>query len=219
METANKYYTSINELPLSKFKEVEIKKNYYALVIEGSPDLDSLKSAWLDIVDEYNERMQDSASRIHINLLKEVELLGIKLQKIEVCLQVLDIEIRFPYVPKQQKFKDKLNEMVESKFAFNHSKPDEFNAELKRARNRSKSILINYELKSNNLNALNDKNGQIKKPTMEYYDSILNELSLFAKYEIQESITVSRFCDYVLKYLKHIKYLESQSNNNGKRTN
>lgn len=211
METPAKYYTSIIDLPLSVFRQVQIKKNFYALIIEGKPTEKELLDAWDDIRDEYNDRMQDGTSKLHFNLLKEVALLKIKLQKIDMCIEVLETELAIPYVPPQQKFKDKLNEMVESKFKFDRTKPEEFRAELKRARNRSKSILINYEIKNRNLEAINGKNCEIKPPSDEYYDSLLNELSLFAKYEIQDNITVSRFCDMVLKYNRHVKHLEEQA--------
>lgn len=198
-----KYYDSIVDLPFGLFKQCSVKNNYYALVIEGQPKIEELERAWINIALEYKDRMMGEEGKMHHNLLLESGLLESKLIKINICLQRLGIEVDHPEINPKRKYIDDLNQFVESNFVFDHLKPEEFKAELKRAKNRSKGVLMNLQIKQSNLKALNEKGNNQTKPTFEYWDSILNELSLFAKYEIGDSITVSRFCDMVQKCNKY----------------
>jgi hypothetical protein len=208
-----KYYQSIVDLPLNKFIECMVDKNLFALVISGEPSLEQLTTAWEDVMNEYSDIMMDGEGKLHFNLLKEVELLKLDIQKVNICLQILEAEVNFPeFVTPDKKYATDLNKLSNSNFSFDHSKPDQFRNELKRATNRSKSLLILLGIKQSNLDAINTKaNTIVKKPTKEYFYSILNTLSMFTKFQLTDAITVYSFCDWIKKYNEHTKFLESQT--------
>jgi hypothetical protein len=208
-----KCYQSIVDLPLSKFIECLVDKNLFALVISGEPSLEQLTAAWEDVMNEYSDIMMDGEGKLHFNLLKEVELLKLDIQKVNICLQILEAEVNFPdFVTPDKKYATDLNKLSNSNFSFDHSKPDQFRNELKRATNRSKSLLILLGIKQSNLDAINTKaNTIVKQPTKEYFYSILNTLSMFTKFQLTDAITVYSFCDWIKKYNEHTKFLESQT--------
>jgi hypothetical protein len=214
METTAKYYSSIVDLPLNKFVEVLIDKNYFALVITGQPTPEDLQTAWDEIMNQYSDVMMDGEGKFHFNLLKEVELLKLDIQKVNICLQILEAEINLPgIVTPDKRYAKDLNKLSNSNFQFDHSKPHQFRNDLKRATNRSKHLLLLLGVKEKNLEAINTKtNTIISKPTKEYFYSILNTLSMFTKFQLSDSITVFSFCDWIRKYNEHTKFLESQNN-------
>jgi hypothetical protein len=207
-----KYYTSIVDLPLSNFINCLVDQNIYALVISGKPTDEELIAAREGIMLEYRDNLADGEGKLHFNLLKEVELLKLDFQKAGMCLQILEAEINFPTIVQPEKrFSDDLNKLTESNFKFDHSKPEEFRKELKRAKARSKSILIKIQLKQSNLDALNKKDNEGAKVTKEYFQSILNTLSLFSKFQLSDTMTTYSFCDWVRKFNLHREFLEKQN--------
>jgi hypothetical protein len=200
------YYKSIVDLPLNKFIECYVDENLYALVISGDVEKQNLTDAWENIVLEYNDAMSDAETKMYISLLKETSLLQAKYKLVEMAILRLSIAYN-------KEMHDDLNNFTSSNLLLDPSKPDEYKKELEKAGRRSKSMLIQYELKRNQLAAMEEKN-QVKttKPTREYFQSVLITLSDFAKYELKDTITVYNFCERVRRYGQHIKMVEENNN-------
>src|SRR4029079_10802111 len=48
-------YTSIHKLPLCRFIDVAVDEHFHSLVISGNPSPEEMKSAWDDILLQYND--------------------------------------------------------------------------------------------------------------------------------------------------------------------
>lgn len=203
-----KCYTSITELPLSKFIEVYVDNNLYALVIEGEADLEKLNEAWNVIVEQYNAALGDEEQKMYQLLLADLTNLTIDYTIINELVQVLVLRYHKP-------FADEINSILRTSFAFNWDKPEQYREELKRCERRSNSIKTQIKLKQAEFDSIEkrvtDKNeNPNSKPSREYFISVLINLSNHSKYQISENINVYEFCTRIRnlnEYLSSIKEL------------
>ncbi len=208
-----KYYDNIVDLPFGSFRQLSVKDNIYALVIEGHPTLEELSKAKASIFSQYNDEMQDGEEKMYWKLSESLVRAEAKLTKFNCCISVLETEITFPdIVVPERRFADALNSYLNTSFPFDHKDPEQFKKDLKRCVNRGKELLLNYQFKKMEFEAVKGrKESKDYKPTDKYYDSILNELSIYVKYEVNDNIKVSRFCDLVHKYNSYKEFLKSQN--------
>lgn len=201
----SKYYTSIVDLPLNKFIDCLVDNNLFALVITGEPDKLDLQSAWDDILLEYNDANSDNESKLYFRLLKEVNILLITLKEIELNLQIL----RYQY---DKKYADDLNSLLNTNFAFDVSDLDKYNIELDRCERKSKGILLSYQVKNQQLEAIKEKTQKDNvKPTKSYFHNILISLTDHSGVKLNASeITVYEFCERVRRFTDHIKNIENR---------
>jgi hypothetical protein len=199
---SGKWYQHITDLPLRNFIECSIGENYQALVIFGSPSEYDLLLAWSNIQQEYADAMGDNEHRLYITLFKEVTLLKVTLQTIHYLIEILQEVYYEPYTLE-------LNKLLHTNFKFDPSDKQKYHETLKRCYNRSKGIKIDLELKLVQFKAIEKKNQETgKKPTKEYYQSILITLSDHAKFPVQDSITVYEFCDRVRRLNKYCEQVD-----------
>lgn len=189
--TSSTYYQHIAQLPLNRFIDIVVDDNIYAMVISGSPSINELHEAWQTISIEYADAMKDQESRLLFSTEKELNRLKLAYHVIIDALGVL----KNYYTPQ---FAKVVNELLRSSFKFDVRFPNDYDNDIKRAYNRSKGIKIDIDLKQLSYNALKEKlTSSAKKPTREYFQSILITLSDFVKYEIRDTITVFEFCDRI----------------------
>jgi hypothetical protein len=201
-----KWYRHITEMPLSRFIDVVVDENYAALIITGYPPIDELHAAWLDIQGEYADAMGDSEHRLYISLFKEAIVLKTNLDLIIVAVGVLEQT----YSPE---LLSRLNKLLNTSYTLDPNDPVKYKATLKSCIMRSKAIKINLDMKEMQLKAIQEKEQEPgKKPTREYFQSILITLSDHAKYSIQDSITVFEFCDRVKRFNKYCEQVKKQAN-------
>lgn len=194
-EKAPEVYKRILDLPLRKFIDCSVNENLLALIISGTPSQEELKQAWTIILQEYSTFLGDGESKMYLELMKEVALLDLDYKMIQIMVQALST-VHIKYMA------DDLNELINyhPRFKFDPKDMVQYNKDLDRCLNRSKSILINYQLKKTQLDALNDKNANNAKPTEEYYYEILYTLEDHAGHTLGDNITVHQFVTRIKKY-------------------
>lgn len=175
-----------------------------ALVIIGEPDYTELRRAWSNILGEYSDAVGNAEYRIYVGVFKEVTELELKMNAIMAAIDVLRMGVYSRYLC------DALNKDLRASFRFNYKDPASFQAEVEKAYRRSKAIKLQLDLREMHLRALEAKHTDGKKPDRRYYDAILVSLSDHAKYEITESITVSKFCERLKRYNAHCEQLKSR---------
>lgn len=201
-----KWYRHITELPLNRFIDVLVDDNYAALVITGYPPIEELQLTWMQVQGEYADAIDNHEHKMYISLFKEVTILALNLQTINALVGALEQL----YVPE---FGIELNKILNASFKLDPSDPDKYRATLKSCIMRSKSIKINLDLKQMQLAAMQEKmNEPGKKPTREYFISILTALSNHVKYHISDSITVYEFCDRLKTFNKYCEQVKKQDN-------
>lgn len=200
-----KWYQSISELPLNKYIECVVDGNLSALIICGYPTKEQLESAWLEIAEQYADAMGDAEHRMYIKLYKELVMLNIEYQQI---LNLIDLLTLVRYQPLEQK----LNELLFTNYSFT----DNREKELETCFRLSKSVSLRIDLKKQQIDGLRDKGeNRTKKPTREYYQSILITLSDHAKYPVFDTIPTFEFCERVKRFTL---FVEKQKNETWQKT-
>jgi len=199
-----KWYQHITELPLSKFIDVTVDDNLYALVITGQPSMEQLQLAWAQINQEYADVMGDNEHRMYISVYRDIKVLETTLKLIHWLVE----QMREVYYVE---FANRLNALLNTRFKFDHTRPEQYFNELTRCINRSKGYKIDLDLKLAQFEVIQKnrkEQGEGEKPSREYYQAILITLSDHVKYPVGDSITVFEFCDRVRRFSDYCKQVE-----------
>jgi hypothetical protein len=205
---ASKLYHSINQLPLSKFIELQVDDNLSALIISGLPTLLELQIAKAQIEAEYADAMGDHEHKLYLALYKDITFLSITLSQIEMLIECLHQIYYEPFVKK-------LNGLLFTNYVFDWSNPDAYHNLLKGCFNRSRGYKLDLDLKIMEFDAIRKKN-EGSAPTREYFQRILIIISDHAHYPIQDSVTVFEFCERLKRWNAYCKMMEEQSNKHGR---
>ena len=201
---SGKWYQNITELPLSRFIDVTVDGNVYALVISGKPTLNDLETTWENISTQYSDAMGDSEHQLYLSLYKEIHILTATYKSI---FDIVEILRGFPH----EGLKTELNSLVGTSFKFDYADPEKYHNELDRCLKRSKGLKIQLDLKLKSFEAISAKfKDNAGKPTREYFYSVLITLEDYSKVRLDENITVFQFCERVKRLNKHIKSMEKK---------
>lgn len=200
--SSGKWYQHITELPLRNYIDCAVDGNYHALVISGHPTEHELLIAWSNIQQEDADAAGDHEHRMYITLFKEVTLLKVTLQTIHYLIEILQEVYYEPYTVQ-------LNALLRTSFKFDNTDNHKYHETLRRCFNRSKGLKIDLELKLIQFKAIEKKNQDTgRKPTREYFQSILITLSDHAKYPVQDTISVYEFRDRIRRFTKYCEQVE-----------
>jgi len=202
---SHKWYQSIVDLPLNRFIDCACNNNLSALIISGFPDPEQLTIAWAEINEQYSEAMGDSTHKLYVTLFKEVTALTIDLRQIAALIELL-------YQVKYKPFEDRLNSLLFTNFRFE----DNRTKELETCTRLSKSIAVKIDLKTARLVAMQSGNVDKKKPTPEYFYSVLITLSDHAQYQITDSVTVFEYCERVKRLGQYVDKQKQKQKSNGR---
>lgn len=197
-------YRTISELPLRVFITCIVDKNLSALIISGNPTVNELEEAWEDIRQQYADAIGDHEHRLCTSLYKELAIMNCNFRMIILLVDLLGHAF-------MKELADELNDILNTSFAFDPSDPIQYKKELQRCLNRSKSILLDIELKEKQYKSIAGKQpGEATtKPTKEYFISILITLSDHAKHDIPDTISVFEFCERLKRFNHYVEHLES----------
>lgn len=190
-------FHSITDLPLSRWMDLVVDGNRFALVKSGEPPLAELYKTEADLRVQYADAIGDNEYRLYCNHINEITRHEITLAQIQSLVAAL----REAYVPA---FEQSLNRLLLTSFKLDVTKPDEYDKTLQRALNRSKGIKLTIDLKRLSIAKLEEKytGGTGQKATREYYMGILIDLSDAAHYPLADTITVWEFCERIRKHNK-----------------
>lgn len=187
-------YLSINEIPFNKFEDCYVDNKLTSLIISGNASEEQLKQCWDNIHEEYVYAIGDNENKLYLRLYKELCELATRIHLIRRLVEILqDYRVK--------KFEDILNKELNSNFNFDSSKPEEYDKLLQKCYNKSKALVIRYDLKDIEFKSI-EKGQKIKekgqKPTREYFSGILNALSSIHKYRIlKHQITAFEYIDLI----------------------
>lgn len=200
-------YHSLTEIPLSRWMDLTVDGYKQALVKQGNPPEHELLKAENTLRVQYADAIGDHEYRIYCNSIKEITRLEIILAQVHNLVNTLR-EVYHPLIA------EKLNRLLQSNLVFDINDPEQYDINLQRALNRSKSIKISIDLKKITVVKLEDKytaHGE-GKSTREYYMGILIELSDSAGYPLSDNITVWEFCERIKKHNKKAEVLNTKAN-------
>lgn len=170
-----------------------VDNNLHALTISGNPSEHELSRAWGEIRIEYAEKMGDNEFRLYTQVFKEISDLDVKIKMIHECVRVL----RYAFV---QKFADRLNNLLATNYTFDIGKIKAYDKLLDLCYNKTGGLKIRLDMLLINFKALKDKHtGQGKKPSRDYFLSLIITLSDHAQYPLSDSMTVYEFCERIIR--------------------
>lgn len=195
-------YHHITELPLSRWMDLVVDGNRFALIKSGEPPLDELYKAEAALRMQYADTIGDNEYRLYCNAINKITRQEITLAQVQSLVAAL----REAYVPA---FEQPLNRLLLTSFKLDVTNPDEYDKTLQRALNRSKGIKLTIDLKRLSIAKLEEKytGGTGQKASREYYMGILIDLSDAAHYPLSENITVWEFCERIRKHNKKADFL------------
>jgi hypothetical protein len=198
------WYSSINKLPLTRFIDAIVDNNLSALIISGRPTDIELDLAWQDIQLEYSDALGDGEAKLQANLTRQISILQITLQQIEMLIEVLG-EVYY------EDFSVKLNGLLKTNFVFNPKEPETYSKNLKACFSRSRGIKIDLHIKQEQLKGISGKQTDSNfKYTREYFQSMLITISDHAKYQIMDNITVFEFCNRIKRFNDYCEALTAR---------
>jgi hypothetical protein len=187
-----KWYRNIIELPLSRFIDASVDGNLYALVKEGIPEPQDIIEAWKNIRIEYSDTVKNSDYVSFAKLDRDLTQLRIKYKQIHIAIDQLECFYT-------ENFHKKLNEALSYNFKLDVSNPELYDAEIKRARNRSKEIKITIDLNKMTHESMWAKmleSGDVL--TREYFEKTLIALSDFSEYRLRaDDMSVFEYCERI----------------------
>jgi len=194
-------FLHINELPLYLFIDCIVDKRYWALVINGTFTEEEVIAAWEVIVDQYNAALGDSEGKLYLFLYKLIALKEIDIQMIYQAVNILRIVYNKP-------FADRLNKLLGTSFKFNPDDGEEYLKLLTRCLNRTKGLQLDLDRRKMEFEAIKKRHeGERVEPTREYFQTVLINLSDFAKYPVDDKIKTFEFCE---RFRRLTKYLEKE---------
>jgi hypothetical protein len=189
----NKYYTSCEDLPLNLYITCQVDNDLSALVIEGAPSEEELKSAWENITEEYYDLAGESLDTYTLGLYFEVQAMNVKIEVIEQCLSVL----KKYYCP------DLVEILKQHGYPLKEDETnDQYISALEKIQKRSKVLLIQLQDKFSHLEKIKSSKKKGDKITRKYYGKLLAHLSKFFQFQISSTkVTVSEYAAYLNEYI------------------
>mgnify|MGYP000075347884 FL=1 len=192
------FHKTLDSLPLNKFIDCIVDNNLQALTISGFPVEQELKTAWDNILLEYIEVTGTNEYRMYVQLFKDISIAKIIMNQLSIALNILQVSY-------DEFFATEVNKILRTSCRFNWADQASYQAEIKKCFNRSKALKIALDLKLMKFEAIEAKNktGTDQKIDRRYFTSILITLSDHAKYQIQETIKMSEYCERVRRFTEY----------------
>lgn len=169
-------YQSIAEICMHNFLNCYVYGNLSYLIISGKATQEQLQECWDKLHKDYVYAIGDNEQKLYLRLFREVSELATRIHLIRRIIEIL-----YNYRVKQMEAM--LNKELNSSFKFDSSKPVEYDKLLQKCYNKSKGLILQYDLKNIQLKSIekNQKSGKEEKPTWEYFGGMLNVLRLIHK--------------------------------------
>lgn len=199
-----KLYQNIHELPLHRFIECITSGEYYALIIDGKATDEQLQKAWHKLADQYSAAIGDSEYIIYLNCFKDYAQWAVDLQNIEFLIETLRKAFYQPLL-------DELNKKMNTAIQLDGLDKETYHKQLDVLFKRSRGLKIKLDLKKLQYDALNKKfQGDGKKPTRDYFESMLITLSDHAGFQLTTNMSVYEYCERLKRFIRHIEQMNKK---------
>jgi hypothetical protein len=185
------------------------------------PEYKDLQIAWSNILQEYSDAIGKGEYRTYISLYREISLLEFDLSTIHTLVDSMrviqdyilinDFNVIEDIFTFQTKMGEDLNSILKTSCKFNPKDDATTQEEFNKCIRRSASIKIKLDLKLLAFDAIQKKNKDVGvKLDRKYFDSMMITISDYAKYEISDNITVSKYCERIKRYNHYCESLNAK---------
>lgn len=183
-------FSSCKDLPLSRFIDCIVHKNYDALIISGKPTQAALNDAWEKISNEYLELMHIDNIEAYKDYKRQILSINIRVIHLSTVLEAL-----------AYRYNDKLADILRNDdfgVELNPENPEQYAADL----NRVNSMLMAEAARTKDIEAelekVTSKNKGEKEATHEQFEEALQEIGKYQGYRIDpETTSVAAYCTYI----------------------
>ncbi len=195
--------------------------NLYALIINGHPSIEELRSTWASILADYTDRLGTEEYKLYASCYKEITLLELTISQIEILAGGGKDKNGQPVPGLLSKcysaeLCEELNKLLRTQIVFNPEDQPSYQEALMKCQRRTWSIRVRLDLKRTQFEAIKKKQegGAGQATGRDYFISVLIKLSDHARYPIQDSVTVFEYCERIIQLNK---FVASQNTQNRKR--
>ena len=195
-------------MTLDKFIICVCDENYHVLVKRNGVNESQIKQAWEKIYDEYLTIIKDREQSYIMNLSREINLLEFKVNIINYCVNILDIQNSLGDETDEE-IVNVIRQFVPVFGEFNDTDRIEYVKKLQQIINNSKRFIIELENKEIEFDKLMPKTKQSIK--REYFDRLISQVSKYVKYQISKyTISVTEFANLVADLRTYNEYLQQE---------
>lgn len=195
-------YRHISEIPLYLVIDALVDGKIHGIVVSGHPPEKEVEAAWADLVVQYNEGLGDSESRLFFSLHKQILQKEITLQQVELAITML----RGSHAPELLEF---LNGVFFTQVRIDETDAEDRERKLNVFKNQKASIRMAIDMKRIQYDAIKRKKQSAgNRPDRAYFQTMLLNLSDFAKYEVTDRISTFQYVERVRrldKFLQKVK--------------
>jgi recombinational DNA repair ATPase RecF len=178
------------------------------LVKRNGVNESQIKQAWEKIYDEYLTIIKDREQSYIMNLSREINLLEFKVNIINYCVNILDIQNSLGDETDEE-IVNVIRQFVPVFGEFNDTDRIEYVKKLQQIINNSKRFIIELKNKEIEFDKLMPKTKQSIK--REYFDRLISQVSKYVKYQISKyTISVTEFANLVADLRTYNEYLQQE---------
>ena len=193
---------------MDKFIICVCDENYHVLVKRNGVNESQIKQAWEKIYDEYLTIIKDREQSYIMNLSREINLLEFKVNIINYCVNILDIQNSLGDETDEE-IVNVIRQFVPVFGEFNDTDRIEYVKKLQQIINNSKRFIIELKNKEIEFDKLMPKTKQSIK--REYFDRLISQVSKYVKYQISKyTISVTEFANLVADLRTYNEYLQQE---------
>lgn len=201
--SGNRFYQTIDELPLNRFIICICKHDLSVLIISGVVQLKILQETWFPIYMDFIERSEDGDVMQIMRLTREVYKLRNQKLKVEQMVDFLKVQWDEDFVNELRK--------MNFRYKFDPLRVKEYSRDLKLIITRLIEWEIKIDLYESEIEAIQKKNAGGDIETI-YFTKRLVILGRFFKFHIDTKIiTAGEYLAYWSEYTKYCKDVEVEN--------
>lgn len=189
-------YHNITELPLYIFIKCICDNDLSGL---GTGNVEEV---WNNMYAEYLDLIKDKDQTYKMKLIKEIEVLSLKLSKIQLIVTILSEQLKLKHagieVVDEKLLLEKLKKEISITGKFDMNDAKEYMNSLNMIINRAKRWIVEIENKKSELEKLKPKDGE-GVVDRAHFDGLLIKLSKYMQFHVDKlKITVSEFINMIV---------------------
>lgn len=180
----------MSELPLDALIRGICDDDYSGLIIEGKPPTDELKNCWLDLYDEYIEKIQDDDGRYIAERVKQRNLMLTQIQVVESIVSYVEYLLSASIHMDLSGLADKLTVWIGMPVQLDWNDKDLSISQLEMCMGYARSWYSTAENIKTEIGLATTEAG-LKKMDRDYFDNLIIAISMTMNFKVNRKETTA----------------------------
>ena len=190
----SKYYDNL-QCPLSVFKEVMNTGEYKPLLLEGEFNQDEAFLAWLNLYDEYTDKVNSKSNNVVFGLKKQIYILSGEYQIVKNCLFAIQELHNCNLINFENKFDIKYFVKTINEYHYRFDETKDISLEVARVDKLLNNKLNQIKRIEKELQTYEQKGGS--------FTDTIAAVEMFIRFQLnEEKTTVEKFVSYLNQMIK-----------------